>query len=815
MPYALADDAQLTGTSMTALKTISILFIEDSSHDAELAQMALERSGYALDTELVYNHAGVVEALQRREFDLILADFILPGFSGSLALQEARRLAPETPFIFLSGVYGEENAVNMMRSGAVDYVLKQNLALLPKAVTRALAEVDERRRRQQAERALQQVGVRARLAIEAARLGVWDYHPASGQLQCDPRYRSICGLAADEVLDLSLFERLCHPDDLPYVLARIETAMNDPQQPDFAATYRIQLPDGQLRWLEMRGQAFFEGRQCSRFAGVVMDITEQRSATEALKRLNETLGERVEERTRERDRTWELSRDLLAVTDFESRALALNPAWQDVLGWPLDSLLHTPVHDLIHPEDVQVSQAIMGILKNGRIAQRFVNRLRHQDGSYRWIAWNSVPDAGHAYLAGRDISNDIANIDKLAAANTALHQQIEEREKIEATLRQMQRLEAVGQLTAGVAHDFNNLLTVILTSATFLARDLERGAPAESCLRRLHHIRTAGERGATLTSQLLAFARRQQLAPTPLDLNETLDGLLNLLKSTLGSGIEVVTQPQADLWPALVDPTQIEMIILNLAINARDAMSSGGRLTLATANLSIEAAAPSEEPGPGDYVMLSVSDTGTGMSAEVMQKAFEPFFTTKEVGKGSGLGLAQVFGFAKQSGGAARIFSEEGRGTTVQVLLPRTHLAVPDATAQGIDRQGIANAAERYHLLLVDDDDAVREVTAHTLQQLGFRVSEANGGAAALQRLGEIEVDLLLADFVMPGMNGAELARAVRERWPQLPIVFISGYAELGELGFGNSLVIQKPFQEQQMASTLFQALREAGVHHG
>ena len=800
---------------MSESQTISILFIEDSSHDAELARMALERSGYALDTELVYNHAGVIEALERREFDLILADFILPGFSGGLALQEARRLAPETPFIFLSGVYGEENAVNMMRSGAVDYVLKQNLALLPKAVSRALAEVHERRRRQQAERALQQVGVRARLAIEAARLGVWDYQPASGQLQCDPRFRSICGLAPDEPLDMGLFERFCHPDDLPYVLTRISAAMHDPQQPDFAATYRIQLPGGQLRWLEMRGQAFFEGAQCSRFAGVAMDITEQRSATEALKRLNATLGERVEERTRERDRTWELSRDLLAVTDFDSRALALNPAWQDILGWPLDSLLQTPVHDLIHPEDVQVSQAIMGILKNGRIAQRFVNRLRHQDGSYRWIAWNSVPDAGNAYLAGRDITNDISNIDKLAAANLALHQQIEEREKIEATLRQMQRLEAVGQLTAGVAHDFNNLLTVILTSASFLQRDLERGAPAENSLRRLQHIRTAGERGATLTRQLLAFARRQQLAPTPLDLNETLDSLLHLLKSTLGSGIEVITQPQAGLWHALVDPTQIEMIILNLAINARDAMAHGGRLTLATTNLTIEAASPAEEPGPGDYVMLSVSDTGTGMSADVMQKAFEPFFTTKEVGKGSGLGLAQVFGFAKQSGGAARILSEVGRGTTVQVLLPRTRLAVQAPGEQDDTAHSIASAADRYHLLLVDDDDAVREVTAHTLQQLGFRVSAVNSGAAALQRLDEIKVDLLLADFVMPGMNGAELARAVAEKWPRLPIVFISGYAELGELGFGNSPVIQKPFQQEQMAAILFQALREAGLHHG
>ncbi|MDG9929315.1 MULTISPECIES: response regulator [unclassified Pseudomonas] len=801
---------------MPASKNISVLFIEDSSHDAELAQMALERSGYTLDTELVYDHAGVVEALQRRPFDLILADFILPGFSGSLALQEARRLAPETPFIFLSGVYGEENAVNMMRSGAVDYVLKQNLALLPKAVTRAVSEVHERRRRRQAEQALQEVGVRARLAIEAARLGMWDYEPASGQLLCDQRYRAICGLDGDEPLDMTVFERLCHPDDLPYMRARIETAISDPRQPDFAATYRIQLPDGQMRWLEMRGQAFFDQGRCSRFVGVAMDITEQRSATEALKRLNETLGERVEERTRERDRTWELSRDLLAVTDFGSTALALNPAWQDVLGWPLDDLLNQRLVTLVHPDDLRASLAAMSIIRRGRVAQRFVNRLRHRDGGYRWIAWNTVPDAGHAYIAGRDISNEIANIDKLADANAALRQQIEEREKVEATLRQMQRLEAVGQLTAGVAHDFNNLLTVILTSANFLQRDLERGAPVENSLRRLNYIRTSGERGATLTSQLLAFARRQRLAPSPLDLNETVDNLLNLLKSTLGGSIDVVTQPQDGLWHALVDPTQIEMIILNLAINARDAMGDSGRLTLATANASIaETSLRAEEPGPGDYVMLSVSDTGTGMSEEVLQKAFEPFFTTKEVGKGSGLGLAQVFGFAKQSGGGARILSEEGSGTTVQVFLPRTEPAPEDGTTPADDTDGPEVIAGHQRILLVDDDPAVREVTSQMLQRLGFQVAEADSGASALRLLEDIEVDLLLADFVMPGMNGGELARAVGGKRPGLPVVFISGYAELGELGLGENLVIQKPFQEEQVARKILQALREAGTRHG
>ncbi|MEK1943739.1 MAG: response regulator [Pseudomonas sp.] len=799
---------------MPALNYISILLIEDSPNDAELAQLALERSGYSLDTELVYNQVGVVEALERRDFDLILADFILPGFSGRQALQEAQRLAPKTPFIFLSGVYGEENAVNMMRAGAVDYVLKQNLSMLPKAVNRALAEVNERRRRLQAEQALQEIGARARLAVEAAGLSMWDFEPSSGELRCDHRYRAMCGLEGDETLDMSVFERLCHPDDLPILRASVQAATSDPNHPDFATPYRIHLPDGRERWLEMRGQAFFDQGICTRFVGVVMDITEQRTATEALKQLNETLGERVQERTRERDRTWELSRDLLAVTSFDSTTLALNPAWQSILGWQHDDLLGLPLVSLTHPDDVRSSRVAMATVRRGEVADRFVNRLRHRDGSYRWIAWSAVPDGGRAYVAGRDISNEIANIDKLANANMALHKQIQEREKVEATLRQMQRLEAVGQLTAGVAHDFNNLLTVILTSATFLQRDLERGVPAETSLRRVSHIRTAGERGATLTAQLLAFARRQQLAPAPLDLNETLNNLHTLLKSTLGGRISVAIQAQSDLWHALVDPTQIDMIILNLAINARDAMSDGGQLVLATANVSIsEVAQSAEEPGPGDYVMLSVSDTGTGMSQDVLQKAFEPFFTTKEVGKGSGLGLAQVFGFAKQSGGGARIFTEVGVGTTVQVYLPRTQ---PNAETGVVDSANpsteIVNG--EHHILLVDDDPSVRDVTAQMLQRLGFHVTEADSGARALQLLATLDVDLLLADFAMPGMNGGELARVVAVQQPRLPIVFISGYAELDSVGLGDSPVIQKPFSEEQLVRKILLAIRGAAPKH-
>ena len=796
---------------MPPKKNISLLFIEDSPHDAELALLTLERNHYITETEIVYDRAGVAEALQRRRFDLILSDLILPGYSGSQALQDARQLAPDTPFIFLSGVFGEEHAVNMMRSGAVDYVLKQNLNFLPKAVERALSEVQERHGRLRAEEALREVEMRARLAIDAAGLGMWDYELASGTMILDHRCRTMFGLSDDATVNLEVLATFCHPDDLQRIRKKVRDTLTDEGDKEFTIDYRILLGDGRVRWVETRGQGFFEDGACKRFIGVVMDVTEQKLATEALKRMNETLGERVEARTRERDRTWELSRDLLAVMRFDTTVVALNPVWEGTLGWPREKLTDRPLWALVHPDDLSATHEETERIRQGHVTDRFVNRMQHRDGSYRWLSWTAVPEGERMYAAGRDITSEIAAVDRLAAANRELTEQIKERERIEATLQQMQRLEAVGQLTAGVAHDFNNLLTVILTSASFLKNDLERGAPLAKSLSRLQYIQESGERGATLTSQLLAFARRQQLAPKAVDLNDTLVGLLSLLHSTLGGAVTIETDTRAGLWHALVDPTQIEMIILNLAINARDAMGSGGRLALSTANAVIDTPAlRAEEPGPGEYVVLSVKDTGSGMSDEVLQKAFEPFFTTKEVGKGSGLGLAQVFGFAKQSGGGARIETELGVGTTVSVYLPRVQAPEPPISAPECPLSTPIGDASNT-VLLVDDDHSVREVTAQMLINLGYSVIQAESGERALQVLKDgTTVDLLLADFAMPGMNGGELARAVLSSYPKLPVVFITGYAELGELGMGSTTIIQKPFREDDLASKILGALTEA-----
>ncbi|GIL38081.1 response regulator [Roseiterribacter gracilis] len=398
-----------------------------------------------------------------------------------------------------------------------------------------------------------------------------------------------------------------------------------------------------------------------------------------------------------------------------------------------------------------------------------------------------------------------ARTEELATANRQLLTQIEERERVEATLTQMQRLEAVGQLTAGVAHDFNNLLTVITGSVEWLERRV--ADPAQT--RRLELMRAASDRGATLTGQLLAFSRRQRLAPKPTDLNVVIAEMRGLLQSTIGGALAFQADLAPELWPALVDPTQIELVILNLAINARDAMPVGGALTVRTANVeTTNMARRPEEPLPGQYVMVEVEDTGTGMSDAVLAKAFEPFFTTKEVGKGSGLGLAQVYGFAKQSGGGVRIVTAEGKGTSVQVYLPRAAIVAAEAP-HVVDRAVAGDGGAGRTVLLVDDDDAVREVTSTMLRDAQYRVLTAGSGGAALDVLERTQnIDLLVLDFAMPGMNGAEVARRARAIRPDLPIIFVTGYAEIGALhAAGEAHVLQKPFRAEALTQTVRRAL--------
>lgn len=396
---------------------------------------------------------------------------------------------------------------------------------------------------------------------------------------------------------------------------------------------------------------------------------------------------------------------------------------------------------------------------------------------------------------------------ELAAANRQLLAQIEERERMEITLRQMQRLEAVGQLTSGVAHDFNNLLTVVIGNINFLEKSFKEMGIDGKAAQRLTYMRAAAERGAKLTDQLLSFSRRQRLEPKLLDLNETIGRMRDLLQSSIGGSIQIDIQLGDTLWPALVDPTQLELAVLNLAINARDAMQIGGTLRVSTRNIELESPEFPEEPLAGQYVEICVADKGSGMPPDVRAKVFEPFFTTKEIGKGSGLGLSQVLGFAKQSGGGVRIISHPGEGTAVCIFLPR---AKAKAAAQLPPSVPVSAAGQPHaKILLVDDDNAVREVTSSMLRDLGHTVLEAGSGGAALETIdSDRAIELIIIDVAMPGMSGAELARRVQIMRPSLPILFVTGFADRAALtGVNEAQIIGKPFVSSELVEKVRQAI--------
>jgi signal transduction histidine kinase len=409
---------------------------------------------------------------------------------------------------------------------------------------------------------------------------------------------------------------------------------------------------------------------------------------------------------------------------------------------------------------------------------------------------NQAGDALRATAAA--LARNQQELEGIVAERTEqLRAEIEARKQAEATLLQSQKMEAIGQLTGGIAHDFNNLLTIASGSLEML----EARVSDEKSLHLLQNAQSAISRGAKLTTSLLAFARKQRLEPVLANLNSVIIEMDEMVRRSLGPSVEIRHAFASELWPVQIDLSQIETALLNIAINARDAMPGGGILLFETANVS---ACPPEEMAGRDCVLVSVHDTGTGMSPDVMEHAFEPFFTTKEVGRGTGLGLSMVFGVVHQSGGVVRLRSELARGTTVLIYLPRAaHAALP---ATGRDASAGVQSGAGAHILVVDDDAAVRWVTVECLRGAGYRVVEADSGRAALTLLKRDEpCDLVVMDHVMPGLSGRDTVRLARRGRPELKVLFLSGYATLGEAG--GDIWLQKPFKTQTLADAVSRAL--------
>jgi PAS domain S-box-containing protein len=530
-------------------------------------------------------------------------------------------------------------------------------------------------------------------------------------------------------------------------------------------------------------------------AVLFQDVTARKWAEQRLRELNDTLENRVAERTAERDRLWSLSQDLLARANYDGRLMAVSPSWAQVLGWSEAELLARPYASFMHPDDM--ARTLEAIDRMAQIHQpaRFENRISTRDGDWKHIEWTVTPEPnGENFVAiGRDLSLNKARQAEL--------------EQTQEALRQSHKMEAVGQLTGGLAHDFNNLLASISSALQVLKFKNQRGQ--HSGLERYIDIgESSVRRAASLTHRLLAFSRRQTLDPKPTDVSGLIAGIEELIRRSIGPMVELEVVTARDLWPTKIDPSQLENAVLNLCINARDAMMpGGGKLTLATTNKFVdERTAREQEMRPGDYISLCVSDTGMGMAPEVVTRIFDPFFTTKPLGEGTGLGLSMVYGFVRQSDGQVHVHSEVGVGTSMCLYLPRyAGLAQTQETVEALPME----AGQGETVLLIEDEHGLRDIVGEVLRDAGYRVLTAQDGPTGLQVLNsDTRVDLLLTDVGLPGgLNGRQVADAARAHRPNLKVLFITGYASTAAVGNGRLApgmeVMTKPFEISALVNSV------------
>lgn len=536
-----------------------------------------------------------------------------------------------------------------------------------------------------------------------------------------------------------------------------------------------------------------------RVAILFTDISARRNAELSVQRLNERLENDVALRTAERDRMWEMSPDLMVVLSRDGYYRRISPAWKTVLDYDPVDVVGQFATAFTHPDDLSATQAALTVAQNGTMPIHEY-RFRHKDGSYRWVQWVAVHADDEIFAIGRHITAEKEQAEALAQA--------------EAALRQSQKMEAVGQLTGGLAHDFNNLLAGISGSLELMERRIAEGR-IDNLGKYLDGAQGAAKRAAALTHRLLAFSRRQTLAPEPTNIARLVDEMKPLILQTVGPQITVETDSDAELWSTLVDQNQLENAVLNLCINARDAMPEGGRLSIDVSNHPIDRPAVTDRDLPvGDYVVMTISDTGVGMTEDVLEHLFEPFFTTKPIGIGTGLGLSMVFGFANQSGGHVRVQSQLGVGSEISLSLPRHAVAEKSKEVAEPSNQEVTRGTKKV-VLVVDDEPLVRSLIVDVLEELGHVVLEAGDGPEAMLILRSAErIDLLITDVGLPnGMNGRQIADAARELRAELLVLFVTGYADTAVIGQGQlepgMSILTKPFTMTAIAERVRTIIEE------
>ncbi len=768
-----------------AEKVLQLLIADDDPADLELCLISLKKAGINFHAETVSSREAFTEKLREQHFDVVLSDYRMKGWTGMDALATVIETQPETPLILLTGTLGDEMAVECIKLGVTDYVLKDQLARLPLAIRRAREECGLRDAQNKAVAALRESEAHYRTLVENApeAIVVFDVD-ANVFVDCNERAARMLLYTREEILRSS------------------PTAISPVRQPDGRASEAVyseqihralQGETPSIEWVcrTSRGDEFpvevhlvcLPSPTRRLIRGSILDITERHRAERA----------RRDSEARYRSLVDHAAYGILWATALDGKMLHANPALAEMLGYESASHLLTVGHARLlyrYPAD-QVRLATE-FLKQGRVEAT--------------VEWKRKDEKIITVRINARIAMDPDGKSECAEVTV---ENVTERVALEKQLLRAQKFEGIGQLAGGIAHDFNNMIGAILGWAEL---GIDETEPESRLRRHFEKVQQQGKRAAALTRQLLAFARRQILEPRSVDLNQTAIETLSLLEKVIGGNIEIKANLAPDLTVVRADPTQVEQVLMNLCINSRDAMPDGGSLIIDTVNTTLdrEFCAWQPQAQPGQYAVLSVTDSGTGMDPETLDRIFEPFFTTKGLGKGTGLGLATVYGIVRQHGGFLNVYSEVGKGTTFRCYFPAsTEVAAPREKVE--DTGPIRGGSET--ILIAEDHEGLSQLALETLTRLGYQVMLATDGEQAVADFcaSPDRIALAVLDVVLPKLSGPEIYARIREIRPDLPVIFATGYspeiAQLQKVQQEGLPVLQKPYSPRDLARKVREAL--------
>jgi PAS domain S-box-containing protein len=759
-----------------AQDALRILILEDVPMDAELVEYELERASIPFIARRVDSRETFLRELEEFGPDLILSDYTLPRFDGMTALSLARERVPSIPFLIVTGSVNEETAVGCMKAGATDYLLKSNLARIGPAIAAALERERAHAEKIQAESALAASERRFRSLVQNSSDLVVIVAPDGTILYASDSAERIVGYPPNFLVGSSLLEYL-EENDVEAVRGLLQNG-NGKSSVTGPTEFSLRRAEGSPVWLEAVGTNLLND---ATIRGIVLnarDVSERKRADRALRE--------SEERYRD---LFDNASDLVCMAAPDGALLYVNKAWQEGTGYDQDEIGRMQLLDIVHPDSRERYASVLERVLQGE-------RLDHVELIF-------VPKAGTPITVEGNLSCTFK--DGQPSVVRGIYRDITERKRVEEHLRRAERMQAAGKLAGGVAHEVNNMMTGVIGFSEFLLRSFDPTDPRRADV---EEVIRAGTRAADVTRQLLAFTRQQFLRPQVVEINQVVSEMEKMLRRSLGEDKQLELRLSPEAGQIRADRGQLEQVLINLVLNARDAIIGHGRVAVETGSVTLDSAYAQRHGGVeiplGRYIMLAVSDTGCGMDPDLQARIFEPFFTTKAIGQGTGLGLSTVYGIVKQSGGFVWVYSESGQGSVFKVYLPEaraSRLAEAAPEPAPVPRGGSET------ILVIEDEDIVRSLASRGLRDHGYTVVEARNGAEAFQYIQDHPgtVDLVISDVVMPEMGGRKLAENLAIFDPELPILFMSGYTgddvvQRGLLRAGAPFQ-QKPFTPAALAS--------------